>query len=424
MPPSFKKFLLLAFIGTVLLGAHTLVRAETESELRTKISETEDKIKQIEQEITQYRNDLGKIATLKKSLKSLIAELEATRKKLNAEIRITATKVDNTELKIRELGNEINYKEDLISLQEAGLVEALRALYERDSRTLPEVALSQESFSGLWGDLENIGQFSDMVRVNTETLKVLKSELEKKQTVRQTEKKNLLDLKEELSDRKKIAEDTQKKNATLLVQTNNKESVYTKLLNQKIALKEAFEKELSDYESTLKFILDPTSIPARGTKVFSDPLDMMYITQQFGKTSASGRLYVSGTHNGTDLRASIGTKVKAMADGTVAGTGDTDLTCSGASFGKWVLIRYKNGLAATFAHLSQVKVSPGDTVSAGSVIGYSGNTGYSTGPHLHISVYASAGVNIETRPSKACSGRAYTMPIAALNAYLDPMDYL
>lgn len=424
MQQFLKKIFFLLFIGTALLGAHTFVRAETENELRAKISDTENKIKQIEQEITQYKSDLEKIATLKRSLKSLIAELEATRKKLDAEIRITATKADNTELKIRELSSEISYKEDRIFLQEAGLVEALRAIYERDSKTLPEVALSQESFSGLWGDFEAIGQFSDTVRVNTEALKVLKAELEKKQTARQIEKKNLLDLKEELSDRKKIAEENKKKNAALLAQTNNKESTYTKILNQKIALKEAFEKELSDYESTLKFILDPTSIPARGTKVFSNPLEMMYITQQFGKTSASGRLYASGTHNGTDLRASISTKVKAMAEGTVAGTGDTDLTCPGASFGRWVLIRYKNGLAATFAHLSQVKVSPGETVSAGSVIGYSGNTGYSTGPHLHISVYASAGVNVETRPSKACSGRAYTMPIAAMSAYLDPMDYL
>lgn len=424
MHPLLKKTFLIFSIGAFALGANSFLYAQTEDELRTKISETESKIKEIEQEIIQYKNDLEKIAMLKKSLKSLIAELEATRKKLDAEIRVTATKVDNTDFKIRELTTEISYKENEIDSYEAALTEALRAIDEREGHSLSEIALSRESFSGLWDDLETINRFNDKVRQNTETLKVLKAELEKKQGVRKEEKKNLLELKEELSDRKKIAEENKKKNTKLLAQTNNKESTYLKILNEKIALKDAFEKELSDYEATLKFILDPTTIPPRGTKVFSSPLDVMYVTQQFGKTSASGRLYASGTHNGTDFRASIGTKIKAMAEGTVAGTGNTDLTCPGASFGKWVLIRYKNGLAATFAHLSHIKVSPGDTVTAGQVIGYSGNTGYSTGPHLHISVYANAGVNVETRPSKSCSGRSYTMPIAALNAYLDPMDYL
>lgn len=408
----------------VSFGARAFVYAETETELRAKISQAEEKIEQIEQEIVQYKSDLEKIATLKKSLKNLIAELDTTRKKLDAEIRVTATKVDGTELKIRELSTEIDYKGDEISSYEASITEALRALYERDNRSLAEVALSRESFSGLWDDLEAIRQFSDTMRGQTEELRILKAELEKKQSVRQAERKNLLDFKEELSDRKKIAEDTKKRNAALLAQTNNKESTYTKLLNQKIALKDAFEKELEDYEATLKFILDPTSIPSRGTKVFSNPLESIFITQQFGKTSASGRLYASGTHNGTDFRASLGTKVRAMADGTVAGTGDTDVACPGASFGKWVLVRYKNGLAATFAHLSQIKVSAGDTVTKDTVIGYSGNSGYSTGPHLHVSAYANAGVNVETLPSRTCNGRMYTMPIAATNAYLDPMDYL
>lgn len=422
----FLKTLVVVFVGTIVLGVDSSLslHAQTADEIRSKISETEDKIKKVEAEIIQYKNDLEKIATLKKSLKNFITELDITRKKLNAEINITSVKADNTELKIRKLSTEIEHKKDEVEEYEAALTEVLREIYERDRSTFVEVALSNESFSGLWDDLEAINQFSNTVNENIDILKDIKTELEQKQELTQREKKKLLDLKEELSDRKKIAEDNKKKNAKILAETNNKESAYTKLLQQKIALKEAFDKEMSDYEATLKFILDPSSIPPRGTKVLSSPLVPLYITQQFGKTSASGRLYTSGTHNGTDFRASIGTQVLSMGTGTVAGTGDTDLTCSGASFGRWVLVRYDNGLASTYAHLSRVKVSQGDKVSPGDVIGYSGNTGYSTGPHLHISLYASAGVNIETRGSKSCGGRAYTMPIAPLSAYLDPMDYL
>ena len=54
----------------------------------------------------------------------------------------------------------------------------------------------------------------------------------------------------------------------------------------------------------------------------------------------------------------------------------------------------------------------------------SGNTGSSTGPHLHVAVYASTGVNVDTVPSKSCGGKVFTQPIAALNAYLNPSLYL
>lgn len=427
-----RKFLyqcgVLIILWSIAFSANSVIYAQTIDELKAKISAKTDEIQRLEISIKQHQNDLVTIGTQKQTLKTSIKELDVLRKKLDVELRVTQAKVDTTDLKIRQLGSEISYKEDEISSRDAALKEAVRAIYERDAYSLPEVALSNESFSGLWDDLEAIDQFSSGVESNVKILKNLKSDLEGKHAVQKTEKVKLLDLKTELGDRKKLAEDNKKKQAQLLVQTNNQESKFKKILNSEIALKEAFEQELMDYESTLKFILDPKSIPSRGTKVFSSPVNNMYITQMFGKSSATNgagqRLYASGTHNGTDFRASVGTPVKAMLGGVVTGTGNTDLTCPGASFGKWVLIDHQNGLASISAHLSLIKVSVGDVLTTGQLIGYSGNTGYSTGAHLHISVYASRAVKVETRPSKSCSGRTYTMPIAAINAYLDPMDYL
>ena len=47
-----------------------------------------------------------------------------------------------------------------------------------------------------------------------------------------------------------------------------------------------------------------------------------------------------------------------------------------------------------------------------------------TGPHLHVTIIAAAAGSIQSFPSKACNGKNYTAPVAALNAYLDPMVYL
>ncbi len=438
MRTLFYKFFVIITIAVFSFGFASLSFSQTVEEIQQNISSTTDKIKKLELEIKQYANDIEKTATLKKTLNNLIKQLDLTRKKLETEIRITSTKVDGTDLKIRQLNSEILYKENKIESYRASVTEALRIIYEYDGSTLTEIVLSNQSFSDLWNDIEAISQFNDKVQSSTEILRDLKSELENNQELKQVEKKNLLNLKAELGDRKKITEENKSANARLLAKTNNDEVAFQKLLREAKALKDSFEKELTDYESQLMFLLDPTSIPTRGTKVFSSPLpDVTYtscygsvvkaincLTQFFGKTIDSVRLYASGTHNGIDFRASVGTLTKATLSGTVIGTGDTDLTCSGASYGRWVLIRHNNGLSTLYAHLSLINVSEGQTVSTGQKIGYTGNTGYSTGPHLHLTVFASLGVSVKTLPSKSCGGRIYTIPLAAANAYLDPMDYL
>lgn len=424
MRTSLTQIPIILIVLAGAFGSALLLSAQTAEELQEKIATQTSIIQKLEQEIQQYQGDITTLSAKKKTLKNAVATLEATRKKLETEIKITQTKVDTTDLRIRQLSSEIGYKEDEIDGRIASLKEAILSIYGSDEQSLAQVALSNESFSGLWSDLDALEQFSNTVKENVELIKSLKQELEIKNKKQKEEKGRLVDLKDELGDRKKITEDNKKQTTKLLTQTSNQESKYQQILKEKLATKEALEKELREYESTLKFILDPTSIPPRGTKVFSAPLDNVFITQQFGKTSSSGRLYASGTHNGTDFRASVGTPIMSMLSGTVIGVGDTDLTCPGASYGKWVLIRHNNGLASLYAHFSLVKVTNGQTVNTGEIIGRSGNTGYSTGPHLHLTVFAAGAVKVEKLPSKSCGGRTYTMPLAAINAYLDPMDYL
>lgn len=89
---------------------------------------------------------------------------------------------------------------------------------------------------------------------------------------------------------------------------------------------------------------------------------------------------VSSYHYGIDYRANTGTPVKAAQDGRIAET--TGGWAGG--FGNSVLVDHGGGLNTRYAHLSRIAVSPGQVVTQGQVIGYSGNTGYSTGPHLHF----------------------------------------
>ncbi|MCK4427176.1 MAG: M23 family metallopeptidase, partial [candidate division Zixibacteria bacterium] len=85
-------------------------------------------------------------------------------------------------------------------------------------------------------------------------------------------------------------------------------------------------------------------------------------------------------HLGIDLATDIGTPVYATAEGRVSFVGRD------RGLGRMIRINHLFGYTTVYAHLSQVKVKRGEHVKRGEVIGAVGNTGYSTGPHLHYEV--------------------------------------
>ena len=110
-------------------------------------------------------------------------------------------------------------------------------------------------------------------------------------------------------------------------------------------------------------------------------------------TITAGWYYSDGSlHRAIDLRAAVGTPVYAAEDGTVdwVQTWDGRSTSGNQSYGNLVRIRhadYHGGkLQTLYAHLQRVTVKNGQAVREGELIGYSGNTGNSTGPHLHFEV--------------------------------------
>ncbi len=417
-----KDIFLLILAGILVLIPVVFSYAQTADELSSIISQKNADIDKLELEIKQYQTELNDLGKQKNSLNGSIKQLDLTRKKLTADISVTQKKIDKTTLQIKELGLQINNKEDRISNNTDALSLDIRQMNELEQSNEIATILSENDFTTMWNDIDNMSTISKNIREAIIELRQVKSDLEDTRKETTDAKNQLVALKSKLADQKKIVDQNTADKKKLLAQTKNSESNYQKLLKDRLAKKDAFEKELSNYESQLKYILDPSKLPNGG--VLSWPVDYVFITQYFGKTEAGKRLYVNGTHNGVDFRASIGTPVMAMSGGVVAGVGNTDTQCSGVSFGRFILIKYDNGLASTYGHLSLIKVNVGEKVSRGQIVGYSGNTGYSTGPHLHVSVYARDAVEIKSIPSKSCPGRMLTMPVSAINAYLDPMYYL
>ncbi len=98
----------------------------------------------------------------------------------------------------------------------------------------------------------------------------------------------------------------------------------------------------------------------------------------------SGQYYI---HKGIDISTHrAGDQVLATADGQVVATEYTN------DFGNFVIIRHKHGYYTRYAHLQSSRVKLGQSVQQGEVIGYIGNTGISTGPHLHYEVHIGSDV--------------------------------
>ena len=85
-------------------------------------------------------------------------------------------------------------------------------------------------------------------------------------------------------------------------------------------------------------------------------------------------------HQGIDVAQAYGQDVRAAAGGRVAFAGDQ------GSYGTTIVIEHPGGRQTRYAHLSATDVRPGDVVDPGQVIGKSGSSGRSTGPHLHFEV--------------------------------------
>lgn len=418
-------FAALAAILLLTIAVHGQENSDKAAELRKKIETKNSSIADLEKEISAYQDQIDQTSKQTKTLESAIKALDLTGKKLVADIALTENKISSVSLMIDELALEIGGKEVQITDHELTLSETLRQINEADGGTFLTRILQYKNISDLSDDVERLNQLQFAVGKELLTLRTLKSDLESNKTATEKKQKELVALKATLADQKKIVEYNKSRQNELLRTTKSKETNYKKMLADKVALRDAFAAELLQFESELQFVIDPTKLPQTGSGVLSWPLDQVKITQYFGNTefAMTTNAYNGNGHNGIDLRATIGTVVKSSGAGIVRGTGNTDTVCPGASYGRWILIEHQNGLSTLYAHLSLIKVSEGQSVQRGELIGYSGDTGYATGPHLHFTVYATEGVRVMDRKSRVCQG-AYRIPVADLKAYLNPLLYL
>lgn len=417
-----ERLCIISIIFMALLASASFphfLSASTESELTAAIEAKNKEIAQLEEEIKQYQKSVNQTAATARTLQGAVNRINQEIKNLNYQLSLTKTKISKTELEIKNLAAELQKTLDAINKQRTLLTEALRQLDELERQTLVEVFLKYPSLAQFFDIIEKNKTLERAIKQSYDTLRLLQGNLEAQKNVAESARRELLGLTEQLADQRALEEEERKTKATLLHTTKNQEAQYQKLLKERETEREAILQEIQEIEDNLRKLIDPARLPRPRAGVLVWPIIGAVLTQSFGATPDSPILYNGQPHNGIDIRAPIGTPVYAAESGEVVRVGNTDAFPKCLSYGKWILIRHPNNLATLYAHLSLIKVQDGAMMKRGELIGYSGDTGYATGPHLHFTVYDARTVEFRAsnRPKSTCK----TLPFGG---YLNPLAYL
>ena len=423
----------------------------TIEELQSQIDTRNQQLAQLEAEIAEYEKQLTQIGADRQTLEAKIAELDTSRKKLATDIAVTENRIATTDLELDQLGNEITDKEQRIDSSRAAIKESLQSIAKLDGGTVAETLLASSALSDIWEDSDRLRRVQNALSNEVTLLAATKNALIDDYTEVAKKQGQLVSFKKELTGQKSVLDQNRSEQNSILTTTKSKESEYQKQLDAKRDAQAQLEAEIKEFEAQIAYTLDPSKIPAAGSGVLRFPFDpsvmqrcadlqstfgnLYCITQYFGNTAfAASGAYNGKGHNGVDFGVSTGTKIVAAFSGVVEAWGNTDAVPGCYSYGKWVLVKHPNGLSTLYAHLSVISVSKGEPVATGQLLGYSGSTGYATGPHLHFTVFASDGVEIQNladwyrqngaTATTPCAKGGAIIPVAGTEAYLNPLSYL
>lgn len=376
---------------------------------QAKADDLNDQLDSIDAKIKAYQQIVDLKQRQGATLTDQIEGLQAQADKLQLQIDTTTKQIQDLEGQIRSLSLRVAEKSILIDRQKNILSELMQVYYDDfSSVSTPTFLTSAESL--LYFKKEGwTADVSDKVGEILGSVKALRDSLTIEQVQVSSKKAEVDSLYADLAQRNASLVATQKSKADLLSKTQAEETKYTSLVDKLQKERDDIENEIQDLESGLS----TKGLPSYSHSLLAYPVKKVAITQGYGKTSFSKKAYASGKHNGVDFGGSYGTAIYAAADGKVIGTGNLGKY----AYGRWIAIDHGNGMVTLYGHLSAIGVSKGDTVDKGDKIGNMGSTGYSTGTHLHFTVFSAD--SYELVPSSTVKG--LNIPIGAT---VDPRVYL
>lgn len=424
----FKKTLSVLSVLVLIAGPSFSYAAvpQTREELEQQIKDKSTQLNTLNQAIQTTQSNLKDVQGQKTSLQKEVKTLDYSINQLNLNIKSDQVTTQKINYQIDSIDMDIGEIESSVRQKNSSIADLFRELQRSQSKNTLMLFLENKTISDGLAAAKSLEDIRNQLAVDIQSMKDLKAQYEQKTKDLGAKQKELQFHQENLKNRKQITEDTKQERATLLSQTKDKESAYQKQLADLKKLQEDIANEVEAMDAQLRSKVDPKFLPPLSSGVLGFPIqgDRGDMTQGYGSTSFAKYGYKGKWHNGIDFGIPIGTPIFAAESGTVLATGNQDKFCYKGAYGIFVLIKHENNLTTLSGHLSKYIVTPGQKVTRGQVIGYSGKTGYATGPHLHFTVFATPTIPPATgkypegiSPSKSCGPMPY-------GGDLNPLGYL
>ena len=377
--------------------------------------------KEIEQDLIALREEQAKLKEQSDALQSQINEnqqqtqtLVSRKADIDQQMEVSRQTIENLNAQIQQYSLLIAQKQDELDAsvaEEQALQQQyktrLRAMEETGSVSYWSILFKASSFSDLLDRVDMIREIAKSDQLMLEKLAAASEEIESERAELETQLAGLETARQELAEQQSALEAQRAESDMLILQMTAEfaalsdeydaaEAAKDELLEQIKKTETEYFNALSAEEAARLAALNAQNnnkVPASGSGASSEsgflyPLPYaVEITSPFGMrhNPVTGKY---SSHSGVDFGAGQGTSIYACKSGTVTVAGYAE------AWGYYVTINHGDGYSTLYAHMTNYTVSTGDYVAQGDVIGYVGSTGWSTGPHLHLSVlYNGAYVN-------------------------------
>jgi murein DD-endopeptidase MepM/ murein hydrolase activator NlpD len=426
-----RRFLLFLFLLIPLLSGSFVAPASPAA--GDDLSDARARQKALERQIAAQKADIAELSALQGQVKTEISRTSATLANVNADLTVVrsqvatmVTRVDKVRIKYNGLVSHLQaldqqlvltqiqeiVKREQLGERKALLASRLRDAYDTDRTSLLETFLSGDSFTDILSQVsdyldlgEQDRQLAQQIISDQETLATIHQNLVSTRTATDTLRKQTASQKQELDKqlvqlRKAQAALKALERKTALALAAQK-AAYQRLAKNKAWLRAAMVRSaraernlIAKIDKIIKQQAASGRVPSQYNGTLRWPMPGV-VSQEFGCTGFSWEPPYGNCahfHQGIDVVSAAGTPVRASGTGTVA---YCDWNYADGADPAWVVIvAHSTSLESWYVHMQgptslrhpACPVSVGHAVSAGTIVGYEGNTGHSTGAHLHWAV--------------------------------------
>ncbi len=361
------------FIIFFILASLTPKSAVEASDLRNEIERLRNRLSEIESHMGQYEKDISALRSERDHVARELGETQTELQTVESELEEALVRLELTELEVEQARRDLQEAEDELCLREQLLNGRIRAMYELGTVSYLEVLLTAADFSDFVRRFQTLKNIIEQDVSILDGVKEQRNEVEERRDEWVAQKEEAQYWKDEVASKKNELEVQLARYEGQLSDLTTRQREYEAALDEMERRSEQIAADIIDKQKELAL--------AEGSAHLQWPLQQgsYWISSPFG-SRWHPILHQWRHHSGLDMAASTGTPIYASASGTVLDAGWM------GGYGLCVIIAHTNSVSTLYAHASSLNVQAGQRVNSGDVIAYIGNTGFSTGPHLHYEV--------------------------------------